>query len=89
MGRLVVTLEWAGNLRGFFSLSAFVIGDDRSGVLALFALVATDQLYDRQRCAVAITETGFHDAAVATVAILVALTEHLEQLCDLILVADL
>src|SRR5438309_906642 len=61
----------------------------RTGVLALGIDVAIDELDHGHRGVVAVAEAGLDDAGVATLAILVAGRERVEQLPDLILVAHL
>src|SRR5262249_57980401 len=54
----------------------------RAGILALGSDVAVDELDHRHRRRIAVTEAGLEHARVAAVALLVARTEHLEELLD-------
>src|SRR5690606_14477636 len=56
--------------------------------LALHRGVAIDQLDDGARSAVAVAETGLQDAGVAASAVLVTRGQDVEELLDLILVAQ-
>src|SRR5271154_564305 len=66
-----------------------VVADDvdRTRVLALFALIAIDELDHRQRGIVAIAIASLEHADIATLAGLVARTEGSEELADLVIVA--
>src|SRR5580693_10647124 len=53
-----------------------------TGILALGLDVAIDELDHSDWRGIAIAEAGLHDAGIAAVAVLVARTDHLEQLLD-------
>src|SRR4051812_35051440 len=61
----------------------------RTGVETLGIDVAVDELDDRHRRIVAVTEAGLDDAGIAALAVLVAGRQRVEQLADLIQVAHL
>jgi hypothetical protein len=66
------------------------LGRDAGAVVRAFGVfIAVDQLDHGERRVVAMAETGFEDAGVAALAILVALSERVEELHDHIIFLEL
>src|ERR1700759_4618018 len=60
----------------------------RAGILALGIDVAIDELDHRHRGVVAVAEAGLDDSGVTAVTVRITLRQHVEQLLDLIDIAD-